>query len=75
MIIRRWRVSCGFCSMSSHSSYPKVLKMLKETSDTPQGAYEAGYNFCYDYERPANKAASSVKRGNMAKDTYYPKYI
>lgn len=57
------------------SSYPKVLKMLKETSDTPQGAYEAGYNFCYDYERPANKAASSVKRGNMAKDTYYPKYI
>ena len=64
-----------FLQYELENSYPKVLKMLKETSDTPQGAYEAGYNFCYDYERPANKAASSVKRGNMAKDTYYPKYI
>ena len=56
--------------------YPSPLvKMLKDTPDTPAGAYEAGYRFCYDYERPASRTASSIKRGNMAKDTYYPKYI
>lgn len=51
------------------------VKMLKDTPDTPAGAYEVGYRFCYDYERPASRTASSIKRGNMAKDTYYPKYI
>ena len=49
--------------------------MLKDTPDTPAGAYEAGYRFCYDYERPASRTASSIKRGNMAKDAHYPKYI
>lgn len=56
--------------------YPSPLvKMLKDTPDTPAGAYEAGYRFCYDYERPASRTASSIKRGNMAKDTCYPRYI
>ena len=63
-----------FLEYELENSYPKVLKMLQETSNSPEGAYEAGYNFCYDYERPANRTGSSVKRGNMAKDTYYPKY-
>ena len=49
-----------------------LVKMLK---DTPAGAYEAGYRFCYDYERPASRTASSIKRGSMAKDTCYPRYI
>lgn len=52
-----------------------LVKMLKNTPDTPAGAYEAGYRFCYDYERPASRTASSIKRGNMAKDTCYPRYI
>lgn len=52
-----------------------LVKMLKDTPDTPAGAYEAGYRFCYDYERPASRTASSIKRGNMAKDTCYPRYI
>lgn len=51
-----------------------VLKTLKSVSNTPQGAYEAAYEFCYKFERPANKAAQSVSRGNLAKDTYFPKY-
>lgn len=52
-----------------------LVKMLKDTPDTPAGAYEAGYRFCYDYERPASRTASSIKRGNMTKDTCYPRYI
>lgn len=39
-----------------------LVKMLKDTPDTPAGAYEAGYRFCYDYERPASRTASSIKR-------------
>ena len=34
----------------------------------------SGTFFCYYYERPANKAASSASRGELARDTYYPKY-
>ena len=52
-----------------------LVKILKDTPDTPAGAYEAGYRFCYDYERPASRTASSIKRGNMAKETCYPRYI
>ncbi len=63
-----------FLQYELEQSYPKVLKMLKETENSPEGAYSAGYNFCYDYERPGTRTASSIKRGNMAKDTYYPKY-
>ena len=58
-----------------HQYLSPLVKLLKDTPDTPAGAYEAGYRFCYDYERPASRTASSIKRGNMAKDAYYPKYI
>ena len=57
------------------NSYPSVLKALQAVSNSPEGAYQAAYTFCYDYERPAAKATASVKRGNTAKDTYYPKYV
>ena len=52
-----------------------LVKMLKDTPGTPAGAHETGYRFCYDYERPASRTVSSIKRGNMAKDAYSPKYI
>lgn len=42
--------------------------------NTAAGAYTAGYNWCYYFERPANKAVKSENRGNMAKDEYWPEY-
>ena len=54
--------------------YPSVHKYLKGVSNTAQGAYDAGYYFCYNFEAPANKASKSQSRGNTAKNTYYPKY-
>ena len=57
------------------NSYPSVLKARQAVSNSPEGAYQAAYTFCYDYERPAAKATASVKRANTAKDTYYPKYV
>lgn len=55
-------------------SYKKVLNYIKAVPDTAQGAYDAGYYWCVHFEIPANKEESGAKRGNLAKNTYYPKY-
>lgn len=54
--------------------YPSVHKYMKNVSDNAQGAYDAGYYFCYNFEAPANRAARSATRGNSAKNSFYSKY-
>ena len=56
------------------SRYTELLKILRTTPNTAQGAFNAAYQFCYIYERPGNIEASSTRRGNVAKDTFFPKY-
>ncbi len=51
----------------------RIIERL-DVPNTPEGAYTAGYNWCYYFERPANKAAKSETRGNIAKNTYWPTY-
>ena len=51
-----------------------MLRYLQGVDNSAQGAYDAGYYFCYNFERPANRESSSVSRGELAWDTYYPKY-
>lgn len=55
-------------------SYTGVLNYIKGVADSAQGAYDAGYYWCKRFEVPADTENNSVKRGNLAKDTYYPKY-
>ncbi len=55
-------------------SYKKILNYLKGVENSPIGAYDAGYYFCYNFEIPANRATRSVQRGNLAKDSYWQKY-
>lgn len=55
-------------------SYTKVHNYLKGVSNTAEGAYDAGYYFCYHFEGPSNKASKSVTRGNYAKDTLWERY-
>ena len=52
-----------------------MLQSLKSVENTAQGAYEAGYNFCYNYEVPSNRASRSVQRGEMAMYDFWPKYV
>ena len=54
--------------------YKHILNYLKGVENTADGAYEAGYYFCYHFEAPSDKANKSVKRGNSARDTYWKKY-
>lgn len=54
--------------------YTKIYKYMQSVANTPAGAYDAGYYFCYNFEIPANRAANSVARGNLAKDKYWQRY-
>ena len=63
-----------FLAYELSNSYPSVLSDLQAVANTPDGAYDAGYLFCYDFERPANRVSSSETRGALARDTYFPRY-
>lgn len=56
------------------TSESTALSHIKNVSNDAQGAYNAGYNWCYYFERPSKKSEKSVERGNLAKNTYYPRY-
>ena len=56
------------------NSYSSVLNTLKNVANSADGAYNAGYRFCYDFERPANKASRSSQRASVAKSSYWPNY-
>jgi hypothetical protein len=56
------------------TSYSAVLSYIKSVANTADGAYNAAYRWCLKFEVPANTEATSQKRGNIARDTYWPKY-
>ena len=56
------------------NKYPSVFNYIKSVDNSAQGAYDAGYHWCYYFEIPGNRANSSVKRGNIARDEYWPEY-
>ncbi|MDO5311663.1 MAG: phage tail tip lysozyme [Clostridia bacterium] len=51
-----------------------IIDKLKNVSNNADGAYKAGYDWCYYFERPANKTTKSENRGTRARDYYWPKY-
>ena len=65
---------CRFLKYELENKYKKVNSFMLGVEDTPDGAYEAGYYYCYNFEVPANRGSVSIKRGNMAQDDYWPKY-
>ena len=56
------------------SYYSTVRNKLRSCANTADGAYQAGYDWCYYFERPGNTETVSKYRGNLARDTYWPKY-
>jgi Bacterial SH3 domain. len=63
-----------FLSYELNGSYKKIYNNMLAFDNTPQGAYDAAYYFCYYFEIPANRTGSSIIRGNLAKDKYWPRY-
>lgn len=58
--------------LENYSEFADLYTTLLNVTDTAEGAYEAAYAWCVDFERPADKYTKAVYRGNLAKDTYYP---
>ncbi|MBQ5592338.1 MAG: hypothetical protein IIU80_05280 [Clostridia bacterium] len=52
----------------------KILDRLAGVENTAAGAYKAGYDWCYYFERPANKASKAEARGSNAQTKYWPTY-
>lgn len=64
----------AFLMHELRGAYSGVLNSLKNVSNTADGAYNAGYRFCYDFERPSNKGSRSSQRGSVARSSYWPTY-
>ncbi len=56
------------------NKYPSVLSSMKSVDDSAQGAYDAGYHWCYYFEIPGNRSSTSAKRGAIARDEFWPEY-
>lgn len=63
-----------FMHYELEKSYPSTWKRLQKVSNSPEGAYEAAYWFCYYYEVPAAREASSADRGKYAAETLFGTY-
>ena len=56
------------------TAYGGVLERLRDVSNTAEGAYKAGYQWCFRYERPADIQRQSSRMGNAAKFYYWERY-
>ena len=51
--------------------YTSVHNYLKRVEDSDEGAYDAAYYFCFNFEAPAARTSQSTARGRFARDTLY----
>lgn len=55
--------------------YPEVLRYLREDiTNDENGAYNAGYYWCYNFEIPRFREFCSIERGKASMHTYWGKY-
>ena len=54
--------------------FKHIYKHLIAVPDTAEGAYDAGYYWCYYFEIPSNRAARANSRGSEAANRYWPVY-
>ena len=56
------------------SYYPSTYNYLMNVENSADGAYKAAYEFCYSFERPADRSGQSSSRGRLASGTYWNRY-
>ena len=61
-----------FLKYELEGPYRGLLDMINTSENSPEGAYEAAYLFCLDFERPEDMTKKAVIRGQDAHDIYYP---
>ncbi|MBQ1411927.1 MAG: peptidoglycan-binding protein [Clostridia bacterium] len=61
--------------LKTNSKYRKyVYNKLMSVPNTAQGAYDAGFAWCYYFEIPSNYQSVSYSRARLAMNTYWPAY-
>ena len=63
-----------FLDYELETYYPSVDRYMKNVDNTAEGAYDAGYYFCYNFEAPANRTGQSTSRAKAAQNIFYPRY-
>lgn len=56
------------------SSYASLMGALRAVENSADGAYQAAYLWCVQFERPADMEEKAVTRGNSAKYKYWNRY-
>ena len=67
----------GQLSFRTHelrTRYPGTYNYLMNVENSSDGAYNAAYEFCYNYERPGDRRGQSNSRGRLAAGTYWYRY-
>ena len=52
--------------------YSQVYNYVRQVENTAEGAYDAAYYFCFNFEAPAARTSQSTARANYAKNTLFP---
>ena len=63
-----------FLDYELETYYPSVDRYMKNVDNSPEGAYDAAYYFCYNFEAPANRTGQSTSRAKAAQTIFYPRY-
>ncbi len=64
---------CGQMKYLRHEleeNYPAVMEYLREVKDSPSGAYQAAWYWCYYFEIPAQRDVQANLRGECAYQQY-----
>lgn len=83
--LRNWCSQHGYSSSSLKGQlhflqyelktyYSQVYNYMYSVKNTAAGAYNAGFYWCYYYERPANTYSTAVFRAGKAKTEYWPEF-
>ncbi len=56
------------------SDFKHIFNYMKNVPNTKEGAYNAGYYWCYYFEVPSNRASRSSTRASAAVNSYWPLY-
>ncbi len=54
------------------SDFKHIYDYMKNVPNTKEGAYNAGYFWCYYFEVPSNRASRANARGSAAVSSYWP---
>ncbi|MBQ8503182.1 MAG: fibronectin type III domain-containing protein [Clostridia bacterium] len=58
----------------SQNSYDYIYDFLRTVTNNSDGAYDAGYYWCYYFEIPSNRGVKAKQRGSNAKNEYWPQF-